>query len=74
MNDASLRPTDSVPPDSSAPAPSSAHRSLATWSETLPDLLGMPMGTAVRPSAFVRQVLVIVLYVAAARLMMLDPW
>ena len=34
----------------------------------------MPMGTAVRPSAFVRQVLVIVLYVAAARLMMHDPW
>jgi hypothetical protein len=74
MNDASLRPADSVPPDSSAPAPSAAHRSLATWSETLPDLLGMPMGTAVRPSAFARQVLVIVLYVAAARLMMHDPW
>ena len=74
MNDASLRPSDSVPPDSSAPAQSAANRSLATWSETLPDLLGMPMGTAVRPSAFVRQVLVIVLYVAAARLMMHDPW
>jgi uncharacterized membrane protein len=40
----------------------------------IPDLLGMSASGGYRPSALARQLLVIVLYVAAARLMMHDPW
>ena len=69
MSDTTLLPADAPPPARSQPA-----SALATWSQAMPDLLGLPVGVGHRPSALARQLLVIVLYVAAARLMMLDPW
>lgn len=69
MTDSSLLPADPHPLAPSAPA-----TGLARWSDLIPSLLGMPAGSVSRPSTLARQLLVIVLYVAAARLMMLDPW
>lgn len=39
-----------------------------------PELLGLPVDASNTTAVLARQLLVIVLYVAAARLMMLDPW
>jgi hypothetical protein len=69
MTDSSLLPAEPHPLAPSAPA-----TGLARWSDLIPSLLGMPAGSLSRPSTLARQLLVIVLYVAAARLMMLDPW
>ena len=66
MNDAIL-PTG-------APPAADRTRSLAGWARAAPELLGVPAGIAGRQWTFARQLLVVVLYVAAARLMMLDPW
>jgi len=68
MNETSLRPTD---PEPSAAAPAV---SLSPWSRAIPEWLGLPEGISNRPLTLARQFLVIVLYFAAARLMMLDPW
>ncbi|MCX7430663.1 MAG: hypothetical protein NTY17_06630 [Planctomycetia bacterium] len=74
MNDTSLRPADSAPPAPSAPDSSASHSPLVPWAQAIPDLFGMPVSGGSQPSALARQLLVIVLYVAAARLMMQDPW
>ena len=74
MNDTSLRPADSSPPAPSAPDSSASHSPLVPWAQAIPDLFGMPVSGGSQPSALARQLLVIVLYVAAARLMMQDPW
>jgi len=59
----SLTPADSADPSATPPARSAPAVPFAAWA-----------GGASPPAALGRQLLVIVLYLAAARLMMLDPW
>ena len=73
MNHTPLLPA--VPADPIAPSsvrPVSA--TISTWVRGLPEVLGMPAQVGHHPAALAHQLLVIVLYLAAARLMMLDPW
>lgn len=51
MSDTSLRPAEPTPAVPALPGPWPPMARLATWSQTLPDLLGIPAAAGYQPSA-----------------------
>lgn len=70
MSQTDLQPA--APEGPSLLAPSEGRHT--AWTSTISAVLGTPMDAAPRPGPLALQLLVVVLYLVAARLMMLDQW